>query len=139
MVEIKLFNLLEVSDWYDLQLVAQLIKSLGYQTNHLNRMIEKITRKYIQDFLPDSDYHRFGCTMLDKLTFELIYKKINEFFILSHMEVEVNYELLKFKTLIICENKKNSVLVENNFEDLTAMLYYSLSAKYRIEKNNFSF
>jgi len=127
----KLQILLNNGEWDNMFLATQLMKGLGYQTPHLQLLIQRIIKLYFEDFLPETDYHRIGCTLINSTTFDLIHGKINEFITVPYTEVEVNYEGLYFKNWIVCQNNITQK-VETAYEELSHNLHFSVNATFQI-------
>jgi hypothetical protein len=124
-------NLIEQGNWKGLALASQLVKGLGYPPLILHKVIEKIILQYLHEFMPDMDYHRFGCSIIDKMTFDLVYKKLNEFLEVPVMEVEVCSDFLMLKSYVKTTEKEYQ-LIEIYFEEFTNSLFYSIRASFKI-------
>lgn len=135
LVDKNLFALIARDDWADLQLASQLVRGLGYQKQHLQPLLSKVTSLFVQNFLPDMDFHRFGCTLLDKMTFELIFNKLNEFLRIPFLQVEVCQDFLKMNIWVISENNGRPQMIEVWDENLTHSLFFSVKAKFEIGKH----
>ncbi len=131
----KLFGLLESGEWVNMQLASQLIQGMGYRPHHLRKMIEGVTYAYLSEFLPDFDYHRFGCSILDRMTFELVFKKLNEYLPVSYLQVEVCSDYLKLTAYVQPQLPTNALWVEVSMEGLTDRLFYTIRAKFDIGQN----
>lgn len=123
--------LLEENDWESILLASQIAKACHFRAHYLDLIVEKITRLYLKDFLPATQYHRFGNSLLDKMTFEWIFQKINLYLRSVKMEVDVNYERLILKNHFLCPRKVQ--IVSTRMEGLTDSLYYSLHANFTIQ------
>lgn len=124
-------HLVEQGTWQSLGLASQLVKGLDYPPLVLHKIIEKITLQYLQEFMPSMDYHRFGCSIIDRMTFDLIHQKLNEFLEVPCMEVEVCSDFLLLKNYVRVSSPEYE-LVEIYFEEFTNTLFYSIRAKFKI-------
>ncbi len=123
--------LIEQGSWQSLGLASQLIKGLNYPPLALHKVVEKITLQYLHEFMPDMDYHRFGCSIIDKMTFDLIHQKLNQFLEVPCIEVEVCSDFLFLKNYVKI-SPSDYELIEVYFEEFTNTLFYSIRAKFKI-------
>ncbi len=114
-------------------LACQLLKGQGYPLPVLAKVIEKITLQYLQEYMPSMDYHRFGCSIIDRMTFELIHKRLNEFLEVPAIEVEVCADFVRLKSHIKVGEGRYEI-TEIFFEEFTNTLFYSIKASFKIGK-----
>lgn len=129
----NIYQLMAQGNHRNILLACQLLRGQGYPTPILTRVIEKITLQYLEEYMPNMDYHRFGCSIIDRMTFELIHKRLNEFLEVSAIEVEVCADFIHLKSYVKVE-KEHYEVIENFFEDFTNTLFYSIKASFKIGK-----
>ncbi|NJL11819.1 MAG: hypothetical protein HC913_01535 [Microscillaceae bacterium] len=103
---------------------------VGYPLGLLQRLVSRVAMQYLVDFMPTLDYHRFGCSVLDRLTYELIHRRLNEFLEVPGLEVEVCAEYVALGVYV--QSPQQLIKIENQFEDLPYSLFYSVRASFLI-------
>ncbi|HAI77425.1 MAG TPA: hypothetical protein DCM08_14435 [Microscillaceae bacterium] len=124
--------LLEEADWENCHLLAHLLRGMNYPKAYLKLFFERLTRLYFQEFMPDMGYHRFGCTLMDRMTFELIFKKMNEFFTVHYTQVEYANDTLTLLHGIFCEENNQTLQIDTSFDDFNGLLYPTLQVQFII-------
>ena len=120
----RLFYLIEQGESDSLQLAGQLIKSLGYQIQHLQSFLKQQTLNFLNEFLPDLSYHRFGCSLTDPHTYKILLKKMQEFFLIQSLEVEVDSEQLFILATFIPPSGKEPLKIPLKIQIFTSTTYY---------------
>jgi hypothetical protein len=131
-IDKKLYNLIQQDDWDNLRLAGQLIEGLGAQPEHLGIFLRQVSRLFLLEFMPDFSYHRFGCTLLDRMTYDLIYNKLNEFLEIPYLEVEVCSEYVNFQSYIKNNHNGSFQIVHFSLEDYTNALYYTVRGHFSL-------
>ncbi|GAB4395826.1 MAG: hypothetical protein OHK0053_06830 [Microscillaceae bacterium] len=126
----KIIRLLEHCQGQNLQLASHLMAGVGYPPNLLQRLVSTVAMQYLVDFMPAMDYHRFGCSVLDRLTYELIYRRLNEFLEVPGLEVEVCAEYVALVAYV--QSPQRIIKIESQFEELPYSLFYSIRASFLI-------
>ncbi len=127
----NIYHLITQGNQQGITLACQLLAGQGYPLPILTKVIEKITLQYLQEYMPNMDYHRFGCSIIDRMTFELIHKRLNEFLEVTAIEVEVCADFVYLKSYVKVAEGKYEV-TENFFEDFTNTLFYFIKASFKI-------
>jgi hypothetical protein len=130
----NLYNLMNQDDWTNLRLAGQLVQGLGYPIAHLERLVFRVTQMYLHEYMPSASYHRFGCSLLDRMTYDLIFNKLNEFLNIPYLEVEVCSDYVNLRPYIWCDATKEHQKIEVFLEDYTNALFYSIRSQFSIGK-----
>ena len=130
--ENQLSRLIESEDQNNLILASQLIKGLGSQEKHLALLVKKVALKNLNIYLPDTDYHRFGPSIMGEDTYQLIYKKLNEIIAVDFMEVLVCAEYLQITAYVLMDTHQPLRKVQVEIDDFSDTIFYSLSAQFGI-------
>ncbi|MCU0446533.1 MAG: hypothetical protein MUE85_16630 [Microscillaceae bacterium] len=131
-IDLNLRQLMNQDDWTNLRLAGQLVQGLGYPLSHLERLVLRVTQMYLQDYMPSASYHRFGCSLLDRMTYHLIFNKLNEFLNIPYLEVEVCSDYVHLRPWVICQAPETVQTIEVFLEDYTNTLFYSIRSEFSI-------
>lgn len=130
----KIKQLLASGKEPNLRLAAQIMKGHQYELGSPADLIKVVVQKFLKIYLPNTDYHRFGPTLMDKNTFEIIHQRIQSYLEAPYMEVEVCADFLKLAVYIQLEPGLHFKKYEILLEGLTDNLYHALKVKYDIGK-----
>lgn len=125
-------QLLNTDDWNNIELLAKILKGFDYTPKYTQRLIRKITYLYFDEFLPNLDYHRFGCTLMNKNTFTLIFNRLNEYLDIPYMIVEIVADTITLNAYIYNDEAEQMILLQIELDELARFLFYGLKAKFEI-------
>lgn len=125
-------QLLNTNDWNNIGLLANILKGFDYTPKYTRQLISKITYLYFDEFLPNLDYHRFGCTLINKNTFTLIYNRLNEYLDIPYMIVDISAETIMLNTYVQNEEAENTKVIQIELDELARFLFYGLKARFEI-------
>ncbi|WP_027001014.1 hypothetical protein [Eisenibacter elegans] len=125
----KIKLLIAQGAWEELRLAAQLCVGGGYPEDCLQALVARVVRMYLQQFLPDIDYHRFGCTMLNQTTFELIFERLRTCLPFAQMEVGVSSQSLDL-ALYLPHSPYSQSPLQLALEEFTGRLHFSVQARF---------
>lgn len=125
-------QLLSTDDWNNIELLAKILKGFNYTPKYTQQLIRKITYLYFDEFLPNLDYHRFGCTLINKNTFTLIFDRLNEYLDIPYMIVEISADGIQLNAYLQQGQAEQMALVQIELDELARFLFYGLKAKFEI-------